>query len=69
MPGGSVQSKLNVSRPKGGQMSLAVQFSEYGTTDVLHVVDVAAPTVGPGQGRCPREREAQLRDDVHERMN
>ena len=32
-------------------MSLAVQFSEYGTTDVLHVVDVAAPTAGPGQVR------------------
>ena len=32
-------------------MSLAVQFSEYGPTDVLHVVDVAAPTAGPGQVR------------------
>src|SRR5437870_7767175 len=32
-------------------MSLAVQFSEYGTTDVLHVVDVTAPTAGPRQVR------------------
>jgi NADPH:quinone reductase-like Zn-dependent oxidoreductase len=32
-------------------MSLAVQFSEYGPTDVLRVVDVAAPTAGPGQVR------------------
>jgi NADPH:quinone reductase-like Zn-dependent oxidoreductase len=32
-------------------MSLKVQFSEYGTTDVLHVADVAAPTAGPGQVR------------------
>jgi NADPH:quinone reductase-like Zn-dependent oxidoreductase len=33
-------------------MPRAVQFSEYGTpTDVLRVVDVAAPTAGPGQVR------------------
>ena len=32
-------------------MSLAVQFLEYGTSEVLHVVDVAAPTAGPGQVR------------------
>ncbi|MER5219569.1 NADP-dependent oxidoreductase [Streptomyces flaveus] len=32
-------------------MSLAVQFSEYGTTEVLRVVDVPAPTPGPGQVR------------------
>ena len=32
-------------------MSLAVQFSEYGTTDVLKVVNVQPPTPGPGQVR------------------
>ncbi|WP_406327022.1 NADP-dependent oxidoreductase [Streptomyces sp. NBC_00203] len=32
-------------------MSLAVQFSEYGGTDVLRVVDVPPPTAGPGQVR------------------
>jgi NADPH:quinone reductase-like Zn-dependent oxidoreductase len=32
-------------------MSLAVQFSEYGTSDVLRVVDVQPPTPGPGQVR------------------
>jgi NADPH:quinone reductase-like Zn-dependent oxidoreductase len=32
-------------------MSLTVQFSEYGTTDVLEVVDLPAPTAGPGQVR------------------
>ncbi|WP_381798816.1 NADP-dependent oxidoreductase [Streptomyces niveus] len=32
-------------------MSLAVRFSEYGTTDVLRVVDVPPPTAGPGQVR------------------
>jgi NADPH:quinone reductase-like Zn-dependent oxidoreductase len=32
-------------------MSLAAQFSEYGTTDVLRVVDVPPPTPGPGQVR------------------
>jgi NADPH:quinone reductase-like Zn-dependent oxidoreductase len=32
-------------------MSLRVEFSEYGTTEVLHVADVAAPTAGPGQVR------------------
>ncbi|WP_405876838.1 NADP-dependent oxidoreductase [Streptomyces sp. NBC_01136] len=32
-------------------MSLAVQFSEYGNTDVLRVVDVPPPTPGPGQVR------------------
>ncbi|WP_329388036.1 NADP-dependent oxidoreductase [Streptomyces sp. NBC_01716] len=32
-------------------MSLTVQFSEYGTTDVLWVVDVPPPTAGPGQVR------------------
>ncbi|MFG2886260.1 NADP-dependent oxidoreductase [Streptomyces sp. NPDC048297] len=32
-------------------MSLAVQFSEYGRTDVLRVVDVPPPTAGPGQVR------------------
>ncbi|MEV4016827.1 NADP-dependent oxidoreductase [Nonomuraea angiospora] len=32
-------------------MSLAVQFSEYGTPDVLRVVDVPPPTAGPGQVR------------------
>ncbi|RKN12035.1 NADP-dependent oxidoreductase [Streptomyces radicis] len=32
-------------------MSLAVQFSEYGATDVLRVVDVPPPTAGPGQVR------------------
>ncbi|MDH6627711.1 NADPH:quinone reductase-like Zn-dependent oxidoreductase [Streptomyces sp. LBL] len=32
-------------------MSLAVRFSEYGTTDVLRVVDVPAPVPGPGQVR------------------
>ncbi|MCT9112440.1 NADP-dependent oxidoreductase [Streptomyces mirabilis] len=30
-------------------MSLTVQFSEYGSTDVLSVVDVPPPTPGPGQ--------------------
>lgn len=30
-------------------MSLAVQFSEYGTPDVQRVVDVPPPTAGPGQ--------------------
>jgi len=32
-------------------MSRAVQFSEYGATDVLRVVDVPPLTVGPGQVR------------------
>ncbi|MFF3663815.1 NADP-dependent oxidoreductase [Streptomyces olivochromogenes] len=32
-------------------MSLAVQFSEYGSTDVLRVVDVPPLTAGPGQVR------------------
>ncbi|AUH38912.1 NADP-dependent oxidoreductase [Streptomyces sp. CMB-StM0423] len=32
-------------------MSLTVQFSEYGTPDVLRVVDVPPPTAGPGQVR------------------
>lgn len=32
-------------------MSLAVQFSEYGTSEVLHIVDVRAPVAGPGQVR------------------
>ncbi|KIF66015.1 NADPH:quinone reductase [Streptomyces sp. AcH 505] len=32
-------------------MSLAVQFSEYGTPDVLRVVDVPPLTAGPGQVR------------------
>ncbi|MFI1036010.1 NADP-dependent oxidoreductase [Streptomyces sp. NPDC020951] len=32
-------------------MSLAVQFSEYGTSEVLRVVDVPAPAPGPGQVR------------------
>lgn len=32
-------------------MSLAVQFSEYGATDVLRVVDVPPLTAGPGQVR------------------
>ncbi|WP_329372707.1 NADP-dependent oxidoreductase [Streptomyces sp. NBC_01483] len=32
-------------------MSLAAQFSEYGSTDVLSVVDVPPPTPGPGQVR------------------
>ena len=32
-------------------MSLAVQFSEYGTTDVLKVVNVQPPTPGTGQVR------------------
>ncbi|MFD7285424.1 hypothetical protein [Streptomyces sp. NPDC059863] len=32
-------------------MSLAVRFSEYGTTDVLRVVDVPPPTAGPGRVR------------------
>ncbi|MFJ9477779.1 NADP-dependent oxidoreductase [Streptomyces mirabilis] len=32
-------------------MSLTVQFSEYGSTDVLSVVDVPPPTPGPGQVR------------------
>jgi NADPH:quinone reductase-like Zn-dependent oxidoreductase len=32
-------------------MSLAVQFSEYGTGDVLNVVDVRPPPPGPGQVR------------------
>jgi NADPH:quinone reductase-like Zn-dependent oxidoreductase len=32
-------------------MSRAVQFSEYGGTEVLRVVDVAPPTAGPGQVR------------------
>ncbi|QYN33782.1 NADP-dependent oxidoreductase [Pseudonocardia sp. DSM 110487] len=32
-------------------MSLAVQFSEYGTSDVLRVVDVQPPAPGPGQVR------------------
>ncbi|MFF7601761.1 NADP-dependent oxidoreductase [Streptomyces mirabilis] len=32
-------------------MSLTVQFSEYGSTDVLRVVDVPPPTPGPGQVR------------------
>lgn len=31
-------------------MSLAAQFSEYGTTDVLHVVEVDPPNAG-GQVR------------------
>jgi len=32
-------------------MSLVVQFSEYGSTDVLHLVEVPPPPVGPGQVR------------------
>ncbi|WP_409474431.1 NADP-dependent oxidoreductase [Streptomyces sp. HC307] len=32
-------------------MSLAVQFSEYSTSDALRVVDVPPPTPGPGQVR------------------
>jgi NADPH:quinone reductase-like Zn-dependent oxidoreductase len=32
-------------------MSLAVQFSEYGTSEVLQVVDVAPADAGPGQVR------------------
>ncbi|ARF77289.1 NADP-dependent oxidoreductase [Kitasatospora albolonga] len=32
-------------------MSLAVQFSDYGTTDVLRVVDVPPPDPGPGEVR------------------
>jgi NADPH:quinone reductase-like Zn-dependent oxidoreductase len=32
-------------------MSLAVRFSEYGTSEVLRVVDVPAPEPGPGQVR------------------
>ncbi|MGW4983766.1 NADP-dependent oxidoreductase [Streptomyces mirabilis] len=32
-------------------MSLTVQFSEYGSTDVLSVVDVPPPAPGPGQVR------------------
>jgi NADPH:quinone reductase-like Zn-dependent oxidoreductase len=32
-------------------LSLAVQFSEYGDSDVLRVVDVEPPTAGPGQVR------------------
>ncbi|MEU9343532.1 NADP-dependent oxidoreductase [Streptomyces sp. NPDC048278] len=32
-------------------MSLAVQFSEYGTTERLRVVDVTPPAPGPGQVR------------------
>jgi hypothetical protein len=32
-------------------MSLAVQFSEYGSTEVLRVVDVVPPDAGPGQVR------------------
>ncbi|MGW3828757.1 NADP-dependent oxidoreductase [Streptomyces sp. NPDC005071] len=32
-------------------MSLAVQFSEYGTSDVLNLVDVEVPAPGPGQVR------------------
>jgi NADPH:quinone reductase-like Zn-dependent oxidoreductase len=32
-------------------MSLAVKFSEYGTSEVLQVVDVAPPDAGPGQLR------------------
>ncbi|WP_131788029.1 NADP-dependent oxidoreductase [Protofrankia symbiont of Coriaria ruscifolia] len=32
-------------------MPIAVQFSEYGTSDVLRVVDVLAPVAGPGQVR------------------
>jgi NADPH:quinone reductase-like Zn-dependent oxidoreductase len=32
-------------------MSLAVQFSEYGTSEVLQVVDVVPPDAGPGQVR------------------
>ncbi|GCB44392.1 NADP-dependent oxidoreductase [Streptomyces sp. NL15-2K] len=32
-------------------MSLAVRFSEYGTSEVLRVVDVPAPVPGPGQVR------------------
>ncbi|KAK1176891.1 NADP-dependent oxidoreductase [Streptomyces sp. NBS 14/10] len=32
-------------------MSLAVQFSEYGTPDVLRIVDVPPLTAGPGQVR------------------
>jgi len=32
-------------------MSRAVQFSEYGGTEVLRIVDVAPPTAGPGQVR------------------
>ncbi|WP_371572470.1 NADP-dependent oxidoreductase [Streptomyces sp. NBC_01314] len=32
-------------------MSLAVQFSEYGSSEVLRVVDVPAPVPGPGQVR------------------
>ncbi|MGY1496816.1 NADP-dependent oxidoreductase [Streptomyces sp. QTS52] len=32
-------------------MSLAVQFSEYGSSEILRVEDVPAPTPGPGQVR------------------
>jgi NADPH:quinone reductase-like Zn-dependent oxidoreductase len=32
-------------------MSLAAQFSEYGSTEVLRVVDVVPPDAGPGQVR------------------
>src|SRR4051794_8264981 len=32
-------------------MSKAVQFSQYGEPDVLHVADVPAPEPGPGQVR------------------
>lgn len=32
-------------------MSLAVRFFEYGTSDVLRVMDVPAPAPGPGQVR------------------
>ncbi|MET8163775.1 NADP-dependent oxidoreductase [Streptomyces sp. NPDC005329] len=32
-------------------MTLAVQFSEYGTSDVLNLVDVEVPAPGPGQVR------------------
>jgi NADPH:quinone reductase-like Zn-dependent oxidoreductase len=33
------------------QMSIAVQFSDYGTSEVLRAVDVAPLTAGPGQVR------------------
>ncbi len=32
-------------------MPIAVQFSEYGTSDVLRVADIPAPVAGPGQVR------------------
>src|ERR1700759_3781114 len=32
-------------------MPHAVQFAQYGRTDVLQVLDLAAPTAGPGQVR------------------